>query len=767
MDIDSLKEKFRVEIVGDCILILGDSKEVLKEIEGVHAVVTDPPYHLTSIVKRFGKEGSAPAKHGTDGAFARASKGFMGQTWDGGDIAFRPEFWEQVGNSMLPGAHILAFSGSRTYHRMAVGIEDAGFEIRDQIMWLYGCLTSDTECLTREGWKSYLEVTTSTDVMQWDHTSGKLSWAKPSKIHEYDFDGELINFKNRNTDQLLTPNHRVYAKVRRHSRHEKPSSYEVIEADVIHNRSSAWHVDLPLAGVLDDGEKVDPKYAYLMGWWLTDAWNHGDGKAIMFSQSKPATLEKLRKALEPFSPSEYTKKPRKCNHATEHTFYVTGDIAYKLKLDAPDRKLGWDVLGWNKEARAALFDGLMDGDGSRKEGQNVHVFWSKDQSRRDVFMALALSLGYRVYDCPSNYCVYVNMERDTTQLQHKHRANKVPYSGKVWCLTVPTGAFVVRRKGKAFITGNSGFPKSLDISKAIDKAAGAKREKVASGNPVKRMILGADQNATGSWIKDNGRVYQPGKELPSTDEAKHWDGWGTALKPSHEPVCMARKPLIGTNAENVLEHGTGGINIDGCRVPDDIGSLKEMPASFGPNKIYGKLDYNEGDLWSPSELGRWPANVIHDGSDEVLAGFPYTASGKPGKRRKAHTTGSMGTLGSLDRLETGYGDEGTAARFFYCAKASKKDRGEGNIHPTVKPLSLMRYLCRLITPPNGTILDPFMGSGSTGCAAIQEGFKFIGIEREEQYFEIALKRIKEAHNASPNCDADNVSNKPTGLSELF
>jgi hypothetical protein len=209
----------------------------------------------------------------------------------------------------------------------------------------------------------------------------------------------------------------------------------------------------------------------------------------------------------------------------------------------------------------------------------------------------------------------------------------------------------------------SGFPKSLDVSKAIDKS--------------------------------------------SAPDARHWQGWGTALKPAHEPICVARKPLIGTVAANVLAHGTGGLNIDGCRVeasdktPAPVG--KFVGSTIGPNGHSGIRD------GSADTLGRWPANLMHDGSDEVLAAFP--------------------------------GDE---QRFFYCPKAGKTDRGDGNIHPTVKPTELMRYLCRLVTPPGGVVLDPFMGSGSTGKAAVHEGFTFIGCELSEEYADIAEARIQHA-----------------------
>lgn len=423
-------------VIGNATLYCGDSDEVLKEIAGVHSVVTDPPYHLTSIVKRFGKENSAPVQHGTDGAFVRASRGFMGKEWDGGDIAFRPDFWEKVWQAMLPGAHLLAFSGSRTYHRMTVGIEDAGFEIRDQIMWLYG----------------------------------------------------------------------------------------------------------------------------------------------------------------------------------------------------------------------------------------------------------------------------------------------------------------------------SGFPKSLDISKAIDKSKGAEREKIRIDasevrNP-KTVGGGKDgtEGATRPWIEkalETG-YHEKAGNFPVTDEAKQWEGWGTALKPAHEPVCMARKPLIGTNVENVLTHGTGAINIDGCRIGNDM-----MKRTKSTGTLINQNNSMSGGNNSRQEIdpvqGRFPANVIHDGSDEVLEGFPDTGKSTGGRIGNAGG-GNVPNLptGKFEKGNPGFGDSGSAARFFYCAKASKKDRSDGNIHPTVKPNDLMRYLCRLVTPPNGIVLDPFMGSGSTGVAAIQEGFHFIGIEREEEYFDIAVKRITAA-----------------------
>ena len=402
----------------------GDCLEVMDKIDkcSVDSVVTDPPYHLTSIVKRFGKEGSAPAQFGTDGAFARASKGFMGKEWDGGDIAFQVETWRKCYELLKPGGHLIAFSGSRTYHRMAVAIEDAGFEIRDQCIWLYG----------------------------------------------------------------------------------------------------------------------------------------------------------------------------------------------------------------------------------------------------------------------------------------------------------------------------SGFPKSHNV-----------------GN-----------------------------------------GWGTALKPAHEPMVLARKPLSEKSvAQNVDKFGTGAINIDACRIEGEVKHPDTMPdfrdqgeqskAAIGVDKLsFGQTSNAKRKQLSDSDLldnqtGRWPSNVMHDGSEQIQEIFPETSSTEGSRERTHKGIWTAGELADTEQFMPAYGDQGNASRYFYCAKTSKDERnsglhgfetkmmgmsggaqsvGEGydkgqdiglnkviarkNTHPTVKPVELMRYLVRLVTPKGGLVLDPFMGSGSTGMGAREEDFRFVGIEKEEEYYEIAKARIK-------------------------
>jgi site-specific DNA-methyltransferase (adenine-specific) len=228
---------------------------------------------------------------------------------------------------------------------------------------------------------------------------------------------------------------------------------------------------------------------------------------------------------------------------------------------------------------------------------------------------------------------------------------------------------------------------------------------------------------------------------PATPAARQWNGWGTALKPALEPITMARKPLEGTVAENVLAHGTGAINIDGCRVGTE--QRWNPPAGNKPGgpalnmSVVGMPQDAEGTM----ATGRWPANLIHDGSDEVLAMFPNVKAGVAVRHKSGGNTFG-GTNKKPVMEDMSYGDSGSAARFFYCAKAGKADRDDGNNHPTVKPVDLMRYLVTLVCREGGTVLDPFMGSGTTGIACIRTGRKFIGIEKDARYFEIAKQRLE-------------------------
>lgn len=287
----------------------------------------------------------------------------------------------------------------------------------------------------------------------------------------------------------------------------------------------------------------------------------------------------------------------------------------------------------------------------------------------------------------------------------------------------------------------SGFPKSLDISKAIDKAAGAEPVILSEGKAVKRMIPGADQNTTGSWIKDNGREYVPTITEAATDAARQWSGWGTALKPAWEPIIVAMKPLDGTFAENAQRHGVAGLNIDGGRVagpkPATTRGADGQNGRYGPINSQGRIE-DDG-------LGRWPANII---LDEVAAEMLDEQSGMltSGKPSGIKAGGKLNCYGEYAGgiPVTGIGDSGGASRFFYTAKASKSDRGHGNTHATVKPQSLIKYLCTLTdTPTHGEILDPFGGSMTTLVAARECGRPALAIDMVEDHCRIGVDRLRQ------------------------
>jgi DNA modification methylase len=428
-------------------ILIGDMRERLKELpdNSVDSCVCDPPYHLTSIVKRFGSKTAAPAKVGKTGAFARASKGFMGQTWDGGDVAFDPETWAEVLRVLKPGGHLVAFSGTRTYHRMAVAIEDAGFEIRDMIAWHYG----------------------------------------------------------------------------------------------------------------------------------------------------------------------------------------------------------------------------------------------------------------------------------------------------------------------------SGFPKSHDVAKAITA-----QELHGGSNPqaIRKARQGEDYAPTGQSDYRKGRAFSAEIEhdrrpTELTDAAREWQGYGTALKPATEPICLARKPISESSiAANVLKWGTAALNIDGCRI--EAGDKTPAPVGEFARPNIGATGHKGVRDGSADHLGRWPANLIHDGSDEVVAGFPESdgaAAAVGPQYGPKSSVNAYGDWGPRQEMKP-RGDSGSAARFFYCAKATTEERGEGNNHPTVKPVELMRWLTRLVTPKGGLVLDPFMGSGSTALACDAEQFNFIGCELSADYAAIAERRIRDAAGMFADISVEHAPN---------
>lgn len=341
----------------------------------------------------------------------------------------------------------------------------------------------------------------------------------------------------------------------------------------------------------------------------------------------------------------------------------------------------------------------------------------------------------------------------------------------------------------------SGFPKSLDVAKAIDKHCGVDGlREFSHKNPADRPYTYLEGQTSTGWQSP----VRPDKTKPYSEDAKQFSGFGTALKPAWEPIIIARKPLDGTVAANVLKYGTGGINVDGCRVEWDKKGLegdtnrRKSPrtditgASFHASTGGENAGKYIGEIASPS--GRFPANVITDGSDAVVGEFPDQKSGAMTKSYEYKNNGNSMGKPSGETRQIHEANSGSAARFFYAAKASPSERNAGcegldkkkrddsrkegnpggdnqrnrgvnqvhNTHPTVKPISLIRYLTRLITPPGGTCLDPFAGSGTTGIACEQEGFNAILIEREQEYIPIINARVShaQANNVQPTTTPD-------------
>jgi DNA modification methylase len=690
----------------------GNCLDVLKTMadNSIDSIVTDPPYGLA----------------------------FMGKKWDY-DVPSQ-EIWEECLRVLKPGGHLLAFAGTRTQHRMAVRIEDAGFEIRDMIAWVYGCLSEDTEILTEKGWMLY-DKAKQERVLAYDVQNDIYQWERPSRWNEYRVESDIAyRIQSDNTDQVVSRGHRCIV--------ERGGELVFVPADELTGLERVPYLQSDFSALPQGSGKLLLE---------TMLWKVEGLDQTTFSERQGQEM--------PVKRDEGREKPiMEGRHDLLQTKgEVCGSVHQVRSLPCGHDEHGAE--GWVRDGTQT--DGCI-GDWKAANSDGVR---SSHQPRCDGQQAGEPDA---VCDQLGSQTVRARPSYQTTLAT----VAAIEYSGLIWCPTVSTGAFVARRNGKVFITGNSGFPKSHDVSKAIDKAAGAERttgERVWNGGA-----------RSGGIIKDSDTEVTTARIIyddPATEAAQQWQGWGTALKPALEPITVARKPLIGTVVENVLEHGTGGINIDGCRVftEDRLGGGNnsstvnregkhegwQRPWMENSDLIEQAAQRSKASTEKSEALGRWPANFAHDGSDEVLALFPESKGQQgalTGAEPSSKTSNTFADFACRSPSEP-RADSGSAARFFYCAKTSPAERhigmGEigpqfehgstlrkiedtetkGNIHPTVKPVNLMRYLCKLVTPPNGTVLDPFMGSGTTGMAAKLEDFNFVGIELSEEYYRIAEKRI--------------------------
>ncbi len=581
---------------GKVTLHCGDCAEVLRDLPDASfdAIVTDPPYALVSIVKRFGRPNAAPAK---GDVYRRASSGFMSQTWDTGEVAFSVEFWAEAMRVLKPGGHVLAASGTRTYHRLAVAIEDAGFEIRDTVMWNYGSGFPKSHNIVKRLQDSGLSCACRKTIVSSHHVSD-----------------ENLRDLQRGMD-----------------------ARDALSGDSESDVQQGVHG----GGGSDQGT---------------------------CSRSSGAAGNSVRNLRDTCSPPALAQCAER------------GDV---LQQVVPVADVCGSVATACGEHEGTQSGAAVSGGESGLEG------WGDAQARARELQGRPLSKGARVGNT------------DGAQGRLHHGAS--PCDGED--VRVPAHA----DGGRA----PSGQEPREQSPEQLGALADQRRAQIWGGWPV----------------------------CPSCCKPVVPEGYGTALKPACEPWVLARKPLIGTVAANVLQFGTGALNIGACRVGTDDNLNGGAYAKHGSTRHDGDESWRfkaggGGEYVAPS--GRWPANVLHDGSDEVVAGFPETGTGglqSPGDRNG----GIYGAFGerSLTRPDR---VEGSASRFFYTAKADGDER-IGSSHPTVKPLDLMQYLCRLITPPGGRILDPFAGTGTTGEAAWREGFHATLIERETAYQEDIRRRM--------------------------
>lgn len=599
-------------------ILCGKSEETLKEYPDnfFDSIITDPPYELN----------------------------FMSRKWDASGIAYSVKLWKEVLRTTKPGAYLFCFGGTRTHHRVACAIEDAGWQIKDQMMWLYGCLSEDTEILTTKGWRKYNEIERDNIVFSLDMKNDILVKSRVNGVFKYNHIGKMVSLKNHNTDQLVTLNHKVISK----AKIKQQISY-----------IPCWHTDkkwkyrvarqiksqphtLPIAGKYDGNYSIGDDFAEVIGWILSEGMFHKDTNAITIYQSSinDTYITRIRRCLKA-AKINYSEGQRireyKGREYIEYNWYIGGEDATRIKDIIPNKKPTnklWDLKLSEKER---LIFGLCAGDGTKsKIGIDKYsAFCQYDIEVLNWFQIMLHLTGKQgwINEKKMSCSIHYNA---TTQIQGKHnRGRIVDYKGIVWCINTDMGNFIARRKGKIFITGNSGFPKSTDISKQIDKEAGIKREKKRYDASEVGNFKGRQDSRP--WIDKAKQLgyHETEGDQPITYNAKLWNGHGTALKPAWEPIIMAMKPLEEglTYAQNAQKYGVAGLNIDGGRVQYISKQDKNQSARTGeygsskPSIFVGESQIMHGEQHTK---GRWPANVILSHSpDCVCVGTKTINEGAP------------------------------------------------------------------------------------------------------------------------------------------
>jgi DNA modification methylase len=627
---------------GDCLAMLPTLAE-----SSIDSCVTDPPYHLTSIMKR---------------SYGRLSTGFMGQKWDGGDVAFRPEVWREILRVLKPGAHLLAFGGTRTFHRMVCAIEDAGFEVRDTIMWVYG-----------SGFPK------SHDVSKGIDRAGGQPWSAFASLLDRLIKAAGFNYTT--FDRALGipsagSNSCYWVRTE-----EFTDLYDKAEREVL---AVEYRKNAP-SGIVSAGrESIDvarlitaPATASALQW-------QGWGTAL-----KPATENIC-----------YAQKPNVFGHDYDIIGSQISDLESSLWSMLPaktaERNFGLSQSEFDAACASAQW--------SADERNNTRAALSEAMGTARFVLAITSSLN-TVSSWKRTWAEGSRPESMSTT--ETELSTTIGLRTLKFCLSKITPASIMRahRSGLWSIANASTAERVFDAT-------------------LRRLIGILESHALGNATEQFAtRSLDVGASI------------------STSPICLARKPLSEkTVAANVLRWNCGALNIDACRVgTEDMSAQWDREWNDNTGELGKRYPQDGRERGKNVAPGRWPANLIHDGSEEVLAGFPETDGAISNGRKGVQGLYEDG-IGIAGQVPS-YADSGSAARFFYTTKADSDDR-LGSKHPTVKPIDLIQYLIRLVTPKGGVVLDPFAGTGTTGEAAWREGTRAVLIEREEEYQSDIRRRME-------------------------
>ena len=759
-------------------ILLGDCLEKLKEIpdNSVDSIITDPPYGLwkepnpVDVMKSWIEKDYHEIKW----------KWFMWKEWD----AFVPQpiIWKECLRVLKPWWYLLAFAWTRTQDWMAMSLRFAWFEIRDIVDWVYWCLDTDTEILTKDGWKHYNKITWNNPVFCYNVDRDIFEYHLPTNYFLYENKHTAYRIQSDNTDQIISKNHRVAVEQDGRIIFKYAETLKQQEnIPFLENMSEMWktiwntykrtsykeQILLWLCMKSYIREKQMKEEGYKLFVW-EEMWSMLKAIYNKEEQTLKILLTEMQLNSEMKGFSEALSQVKELMDGTIQAIIQSKDVmtelqvleelrnSYKeeMKICKSDDKICKmsDWVYWDGE-KGLICDGtqIKSCDGDMKTIDKNWVCSSyKSQCR-----------GQQNWE-PN----VIQDELRTQELWELKRykttlatITEIEYNWYVWCVEVPTWCFVARRNWKIFITWNSWFPKSLNIWKKVDQIQGNEREEYEYEHPQRQ-----NRSYQPNWNPFNFDKEKVKEKQFKTKGTSKWEWWWTALKPAIEPITMARKPLEKwlNVAENCLKWGTGGINIEESRVGTEVmqtgggqgaSSMQKKSLTEGIRPYLDGLPYlKKTNRIIENKTGRFPANLIHDNSEEVRECFPSARSAGKYEQNNNRGNNIFGSRTKNVSQYNLYNDSGNASRFFksiiYQAKASKSERNKGmpewqtNGHCTVKPVALMEYLINMVSREWQVILDPFAGSGTTWVAAKKLKRKFIWIEKNEEYFEILKARIK-------------------------